>query len=160
LIAKATESPNREEQIRNLKFYLSTGFLEDKEGKISRMDVRDFPSSPQLDMRPVRELASVTALPMDDPIRESARPVGMIATQAEGSLPVGICTGWLISANQIITASPCMSFLSLTEGQKIERQDSVFLLGYLSSYERGDVYIGIKIGSVFEASKNMPHPAH
>jgi hypothetical protein len=140
LIAKATESVNREEQIRNLKFYLSAGFLKDEEGKISRMDVRDFPSSPQPEMRPVRELASVTALPTDDPIRESARPVGMIATRAEGSLPVGICTGWIISANYIITASHCVTFLNLADGKKIERQDLVFLLGYLSSYERGDAY--------------------
>jgi hypothetical protein len=123
-----------------LKFYLSAGFLKDEDGKIARMDMRDFPSSPQPDMRPLRELTSVTALPMDDPVRETARPVGMIATQAIDSLPVGICTGWLISSDYVLTAAPCVSYLGLSQGQKIERQDLVFLLGYLSSYERGDAF--------------------
>ena len=38
LILKATEAANREDQIRNLKFFLNAGFIRDPDNKIAKMD--------------------------------------------------------------------------------------------------------------------------
>ncbi|MGX5828698.1 S1 family peptidase [Mesorhizobium sp. 43Arga] len=46
LILKATEAPRREDQIRNLKFFLNAGFISDPDGKIAKMDEASFPSLP------------------------------------------------------------------------------------------------------------------
>ncbi len=47
LILKAIEAPNREDQIRNLKFFLNAGFISDSEGKIAAIEENDFPSLPR-----------------------------------------------------------------------------------------------------------------
>lgn len=47
LILKAIEAPNKEEQIKNLKFFLNAGFITDDEGKIAAIDENDFPSLPR-----------------------------------------------------------------------------------------------------------------
>ncbi|WP_165421687.1 S1 family peptidase [Rhizobium ruizarguesonis] len=46
LILKATEASRREDQIRNLKFFLNAGFISDPDGKIAKMDDASFPSLP------------------------------------------------------------------------------------------------------------------
>jgi hypothetical protein len=46
LILKATEATKREDQIRNLKFFLNAGFIHDEDGKIARMDEAAYPSTP------------------------------------------------------------------------------------------------------------------
>lgn len=51
LILRAIEAPNRETQIRNLKFFLNAGFISDMEGKIADMEEAEFPSLPALDAR-------------------------------------------------------------------------------------------------------------
>jgi hypothetical protein len=45
LIAKATEAPTREEQIRNLKFYVEAGFLEDSGQRIFNMKETNYPGT-------------------------------------------------------------------------------------------------------------------
>jgi hypothetical protein len=44
LIMKAIEAPKREEQIRNLKFFLTAGFISDPGGKIANMNESAYPS--------------------------------------------------------------------------------------------------------------------
>jgi hypothetical protein len=51
LITKATESPDRLEQIKNLKFYLKAGFLRDPEGKLADIDEDEYPSSTPPEVR-------------------------------------------------------------------------------------------------------------
>lgn len=46
LILKATEAPRREDQIKNLKFFLNAGFIGDPEGKIAKIDEKAYPSTP------------------------------------------------------------------------------------------------------------------
>jgi hypothetical protein len=46
LILKATEAAKREDQIRNLKFFLNAGFIRDPGGKIAQMSEGAYPSSP------------------------------------------------------------------------------------------------------------------
>lgn len=46
LILKATEAASRQDQIRNLKFFLNAGFITDAEGKIAKMDEGAYPSLP------------------------------------------------------------------------------------------------------------------
>ena len=46
LILKATEALKRDDQIRNLTFFLNAGFIRDPEGKIARIDQTAYPSSP------------------------------------------------------------------------------------------------------------------
>ena len=45
LILKATEAPRREDQIRNLRFFVAAGFIQDPERKIENMDDRALPST-------------------------------------------------------------------------------------------------------------------
>jgi S1-C subfamily serine protease len=49
LILKATEAPKREDQIKNLKFFLNAGFIHDPDGKIAKIDESAYPSSPILE---------------------------------------------------------------------------------------------------------------
>jgi hypothetical protein len=44
LILKAIETPDREEAIRNLQFFLSAGFIQDKDGKIANLQASEYPS--------------------------------------------------------------------------------------------------------------------
>jgi len=46
LIMKAIETPGRDDQIRNLQFFLAAGFIKDPEGKIKNISLSDYPSSP------------------------------------------------------------------------------------------------------------------
>jgi S1-C subfamily serine protease len=57
LILKATEAASRQDQIRNLKFFLNAGFITDAEGKIAKMDEGAYPSLPP----PVPEKALTAA---------------------------------------------------------------------------------------------------
>ncbi len=58
LILKAIETPDRDEAIRNLQFFLSAGFIQDKDGKIAKLQADQYPSItppanvPQSDRRP------------------------------------------------------------------------------------------------------------
>ncbi|WP_298984701.1 M15 family metallopeptidase [uncultured Roseibium sp.] len=47
LILKAIEAPAREDQIKNLKFFLNAGFISDTDGKIAAIEENDFPSLPR-----------------------------------------------------------------------------------------------------------------
>jgi hypothetical protein len=44
LILKAIETPDREEATRNLQFFLSAGFIQDKDGKIAKLTASQYPS--------------------------------------------------------------------------------------------------------------------
>jgi Trypsin-like peptidase domain len=44
LILKATEAPKREDAIRNLKFFLTAGFIHDPSGKIAKIDDAAYPT--------------------------------------------------------------------------------------------------------------------
>jgi len=53
LILKAIETPDREEAIRNLQFFLSAGFIQDKDGKIAKLKTGQYPSiTPPLTVAP------------------------------------------------------------------------------------------------------------
>jgi GH24 family phage-related lysozyme (muramidase) len=45
LIMKAIDTPNRDDQIRNLLFFVNAGFITDHDGKIGKMDLVDLPSA-------------------------------------------------------------------------------------------------------------------
>jgi S1-C subfamily serine protease len=49
LILKATEAPKREDQVKNLKFFLNAGFIHDPGEKIAKMDENAYPSTPVLE---------------------------------------------------------------------------------------------------------------
>jgi hypothetical protein len=115
LILKATEAPSRDEQIRNLRFFLNAGFIRDPEGKIARIDERDYPSS---------TLVSIGTMGSISPVRDLARAIGALETEHGAA-----CTGWLIDASHVVTASYC-SGLEL----------KTFRLGFVSEKERGDAY--------------------
>jgi len=107
LILKATEAPKREDQIRNLQFFLNAGFIQDPHGKLAAIDPSSYPSTPSPGAsRPV-VLSSVAAdLPSGSPIRQIAKPVGEIEIGAPPGSQA-ICTGWLTSRNFVITAAYC-----------------------------------------------------
>jgi hypothetical protein len=137
LILKATESPNRDEQIRNLKFFLKAGFINDPGDKIARMDESELPSSPPPMTSRTASLPSIDALSASSPIRRLARPIGLLAradtaaTKRDGG-PDGHCTGWLIDAMHVLTADYCIA--------SINPRLLTIRLGYVSPSETGDVY--------------------
>jgi hypothetical protein len=136
LITKATESPKREEQIRNLKFYLAAGFLSDPEHKIAAMNEDQYPSSPPPSIAAPPMLPRIAVLASDSAIRTIARPIGLLSFNSahENTGPSGICTGWLVDASHVITASYCVS------GSGIEANKFAFRLGFLSAEEPGNLY--------------------
>ncbi|UVO28171.1 serine protease [Bradyrhizobium arachidis] len=71
LILKATEAPRREDQIRNLKFFLAADFISDPKNKIANMSEDAYPSSPP----PTTEKAKTPA----DLYRDSMAAVGLIS---------------------------------------------------------------------------------
>jgi S1-C subfamily serine protease len=46
LILKAVEAPKRDDQIKNLKFFLTAGFIKDPDGKLAKIDEGAYPSLP------------------------------------------------------------------------------------------------------------------
>lgn len=140
LILKATESPKREEQVRNLKFFLNAGFIRDPDSKIAKMEVGDYPSAPP----PVAPttLTAVSDLARDSLVREIARPVGLLSMGAPGPR----CTGWLIGASYVVTAARCVEGVSMAGAPP----NMEFTLGYLSLEERGESF---KVKNVVEIDK-------
>lgn len=45
LILKATENKDLDERIRNLKFYIATGYIRDPESRIAKMEANQYPST-------------------------------------------------------------------------------------------------------------------
>ena len=56
---KATEASRREDQIRNLKFFLTAGFIRDPDNKIANMSETAYPSSPPPAVERVRTAADI-----------------------------------------------------------------------------------------------------
>jgi hypothetical protein len=138
LILKAIESPVREEQIRNLKFFLNAGFIRDPEGKIAAIGVEDYPSLPPPGGPSL--LVPVASVSAASPVRALARPIGLL----EGGM--AFCTGWLVDQSHVVTAVHCLDS-TLT--------DIDFRLGYISKDHRGDAY---KILRVDERKKIGNNP--
>ena len=61
LILKATEASRREDQIRNLKFFLTAGFIRDPDNKIANISEAAYPSSPPPNIEKVRTPADLYA---------------------------------------------------------------------------------------------------
>ena len=143
LILKATESPDRDEQVRNLKFFLNAGFITDPEGKIARIDERQYPSAPppaESDrLRAAANLRAVSDLPSSSPLRVEARAIGSVRIQGHMA-----CTGWLVDGSHVVTAAYCVTE-ARTRNQALE-----FQLGHLSDKEIGDIYKVARIVSVDE----------
>lgn len=70
LILKATEAAKREDQVRNLKFFLNAGFIRDPDGKIAKMDDGAYPSSPPVVASANTDSAELSARLADRPSRE------------------------------------------------------------------------------------------
>lgn len=87
LIAKATEAPTREEQIRNLKFYVEAGFLEDSGQRISNMKETDYPGAgpPPINTQRI-DLTKVSQVPIAFSIKSS--DVFAVAYRVTGSYMV------------------------------------------------------------------------
>lgn len=130
LILKATEAPKREDQIRNLQFFLNAGFIQDPQGKLAAIDPSSYPSTPAPEASRQVVLSSVADLPSGSPIRQIAKPVGEIEIGAHPGSQA-ICTGWLTSRNFVITAAYCV----LGDVKNIH-----FRLGHLSETITGDIY--------------------
>lgn len=91
VIQKTIELPNREDQIRNLKFYLNAGFLSDPDGKIGKMEDSELPSStPTL-------LGGVPSSLTEWPWLVSVFSVGRF-----------ICNGTLIAPRMVLTTALCV----------------------------------------------------
>jgi hypothetical protein len=140
LILKATESPKREEQVRNLKFFLNAGFIRDPDSKIANMEVGDYPSAPPPVALSPTTLTAVSDLARDSLVREIARPVGLL------SMGGPRCTGWLIGASYVVTAARCVEGVSMAGAPP----NMEFTLGYLSLEERGESF---KVKNVVEIDK-------
>jgi S1-C subfamily serine protease len=79
LILKATEASRREDQIRNLKFFLTAGFIRDPDNKIANMIETAYPSSPPPAVERVRTAADISA----DIFMGSKGAVGLVTIISE-----------------------------------------------------------------------------
>jgi hypothetical protein len=108
LILKATEAVSRDDQIRNLKFFLNAGFIRDPDGKIAAMDTQSYPSTPSIEgphfgtaLRAVAELSPSSS------VQRYAASVGALQLGGQSNIQA-MCTGWLIDDSHIVTASFCI----------------------------------------------------
>jgi S1-C subfamily serine protease len=88
LILKATDTPKREDQIRNLKFFIEAGFIRDPDSKIAKMPEDAFPSLPVAVGHPA------------DIYRQFKEGVGLIKTtfsDDEGRISVFLGTCFVVS---------------------------------------------------------------
>jgi S1-C subfamily serine protease len=120
LILKAIEATKREDQIRNLKFFLNAGFIGDQEGKIAKIDEAAYPSLPP----------PVASTPGDF-YRDYKGAVGVV--EAVGPSPdgnhirVGGTTFVINKDGYALTAAHLFSRFALGQDGKIETQISVSL---------------------------------
>lgn len=116
LILKAIEALSREDQVRNLKFFLNAGFISDSDGKIAAMDEDDLPSLPALG-NPIEfpaltlgneisegeiselidEIVRVSGLKRSFIALESDRAGGVFSINSDGKYYLLINMGWLSS---------------------------------------------------------------
>jgi S1-C subfamily serine protease len=120
LILKATEAVRREDQIRNLKFFLNAGFIKDPDGKIARIQETAFPSLPP----------PVSSTPADV-FRQARGSIGRVTATRDVSgqrdVYVGTCfivsnDGYALTAAHVVKEIQSGGSLSVT-------------LGSISSYE-------------------------
>jgi hypothetical protein len=137
LILKATESPNREEQIRNLKFFLKAGFINDPGNKIAQMDESELPSSPPPSITRASLLPLISTLPVSSPMRQLGRSIGLLTSVGPATTTSleGFCTGWLIDTMHVVTADYCV-------GLDVRKNPGTLAIrfGYVSPSETGDLY--------------------
>jgi hypothetical protein len=131
LILKAIETPDRQEAIRNLQFFLSAGFIQDKEGKIANLGINQYPSlTPSLLRNEATANFEATSSYLSDPrVGPLIRAVGRLEY---GPRPFPVCTGWLIAPAYFITASFC--------AQTVADKKAYARFGYISEQETGTAF--------------------
>jgi len=114
LILKATEAARREDQIRNLKFFLTAGFIRDPENKIANMSEAAYPSSPPPTVERVRTPADI--------FTDAKGAVGLItinSVEEDGRAVSNVGTCFLVSKNgYALTAAHLFS--NIATGRKAE----------------------------------------
>jgi len=93
LILKATEAPNREDQIRNLKFFLNAGFIRDPDNKIAKMDDTAYPSS-------------ATPTVLGGAGSSVAEWPWLVSIYTAGGF---FCNGTLIASRMVLSAAQCVA---------------------------------------------------
>jgi hypothetical protein len=152
LILKAIETPDREEAIRNLQFFLHAGFIQDTEGKIASLGENKYPSiTPPLFARGVTgNFEAVTSYLSDTHMGAFLQSIGRF----EYGLADGVvCTGWLVAPSYFVTASFCAK-------DGVDKPSARF--GYISEQEKGttfglkeilkDPWIGVAIFEIDKAA--------
>jgi S1-C subfamily serine protease len=99
LILKAIEAAKREDQIRNLRFFLNAGFIGDPEGKIAKIDENAYPSLPP----------PTTQTPADF-YREYKGAIGAVAVGIADDDSVRLGTAFVVSKDgHALTAAHLLS---------------------------------------------------
>ena len=91
LILEAIKTPSRTDAIRNLKFFVSAGFVGDPDGKISKLGDDSLPS---------------IGAPSAESASRAIRATGRIQVVSEDG--TFLCTGVAVSPQYVITASFCV----------------------------------------------------
>jgi hypothetical protein len=92
LILEAIKTPSRTDAIRNLKFFVSAGFVDDPDGKISKLGDDSLPS---------------IGTPSAESASRAIRATGRIQVVSEDGAKF-LCTGVAVSPQHVITASFCV----------------------------------------------------
>lgn len=101
LIVKAIEAPKREDQIRNLKFFLNAGFIDDEDGKIAAIKESDLPSlaagsAPTGDLPViVSKILTTVGLPSNFSVQETAEIPNAAAMVKDGVPVLLINPSWI-----------------------------------------------------------------
>jgi len=91
LILEAIKTPSRTDAIRNLKFFVAAGFIEDPDGKISSLNDERLPS---------------ISIPSQESISRSVRATGMLVAEIDDGNTV-YCTGVALSPKHVVSAPYC-----------------------------------------------------
>ncbi|MCC4298298.1 hypothetical protein [Aurantimonas coralicida] len=103
LIFEAIKTPTRADAIRNLKFFVSAGFISDPDGKIAALDDGSLPSLSE---------------PSPEAAARALSSTGVVTVVSEGDRIT--CTGTAISARKVVTASACVNLPSLPTSPSLE----------------------------------------
>jgi hypothetical protein len=103
LILEAIKTPSRTDAIRNLKFFVAAGFVDDPGGKISKLGDDSLPS---------------IGAPSAESASRAIRATGRIQVVAEDGRNY-LCTGVAVSPQHVITASFCVGGGSMGAARNI-----------------------------------------
>lgn len=142
LILEAIKTPSRSDAIRNLKFFVSAGFVSDPDGKIAKLSDERLPS---------------ISLPSQESASRALRATGSIWTVSEGGGSKQTCTAVSISPHHVVTASFCVVLNSkVATGIELKTGENTYPLQLIKSTDESQLAL-LQISSTARLENYLDH---